>query len=46
MKAKSTIKSALLTTNHCHRYGAKPEVNKVAGFAVIFGCNRKFMLDY
>lgn len=38
MKAKSTIKSALLTTNHSPHYGAKLEVNKVAGFAVIFGC--------
>jgi hypothetical protein len=46
MKAKSTIKSALLTTNHSHNYGAKLKVNAVHDFAVILGCNRKFILDF
>ena len=46
MKAISTIKLALFATNHSHPYGAKQKVNEVTDFAVILGCNRKFILDF
>ena len=46
MKIKIIIKSALFSTNHSHPYGAKQKVNEVSDFAVILGCNRKFILDF
>jgi hypothetical protein len=49
MKVKSTIKSAFLTPNHSHSYGAKSKVIRSMAetdFAVNLSCNRKVILDF
>jgi hypothetical protein len=46
VKVKSTIKSALLATNHSNLYDAEQKARETTDFAVILNCNWKLILDF